>query len=71
LVLLQLTRLGFLVRATIPDRPRRRMFIASVSFLFTFAGVRILVHCIVNHEGTLSSGSWCTAGIFTTWSGES
>ena len=51
LVLLQLTRLGFLVRATIPDRPRRRMFIASVSFLLTFAGVRLLVHCIVNHEG--------------------
>jgi hypothetical protein len=51
LVLLQLTRLGFLVRATIPDRPRRRMFIASVSFLLTFAGVRILVHRIVHHEG--------------------
>ena len=43
LVLLQLTRLGFLVRSTIPDRPRRRMFIASVSFLFTFVGVRLLV----------------------------
>ena len=51
LVLLQLTRLGFLVRSTIPDRPRRRMFIASVSFLVTFVGVRILVHRIVNHEG--------------------
>ena len=51
LVLLQLTRLGFLVRATIPDRPRRRMFIASLSFMLTFAGVRILVHRIVNHEG--------------------
>ncbi len=51
LVLLQLTRLGFLVRATIPDRPRRRMFIASVSFFITFAGVRLLVHRIVNHEG--------------------
>ena len=51
LVLLQLTRLGYLVRATIPDRPRRRMFIASVSFLFTFVGVRILVHRIVNHQG--------------------
>ena len=51
LVLLQLTRLGFLVRTTIPDRPRRRMFIASVSFFFTFAGVRILVHRIANHEG--------------------
>ncbi|MGD0939848.1 MAG: hypothetical protein ABR905_09045 [Terracidiphilus sp.] len=51
LILLQLTRLGYLVRSTIPDRPRRRMFIASVSFLMTFAGVRILVHRIVNHEG--------------------
>ena len=39
LVLLQLTRLGFLIRTTIPDRPRRRMFIASVSFLITFLGV--------------------------------
>jgi hypothetical protein len=51
LVLLQLTRLGFLIRSTIPDRPRRRMFIASVSFLVTFVGVRMLVHRIVNHEG--------------------
>ena len=42
LVLLQLTRLGYLVRSTIPDRPRRRMFLASVSFLLTFVGVRIL-----------------------------
>lgn len=51
LVLLQLTRLGFLVRTTIPDRPRRRMFLASVSFLFTFVGVRVLVGRIANHHG--------------------
>lgn len=51
LVLLQLTRLGFLVRASIPDRPRRRMFLASVSFLVTFVGVRLLVRNIVHHEG--------------------
>jgi hypothetical protein len=51
LVLLQLTRLGFLIRSTIPDRPRRRMFIASLSFLVTFVGVRILVHRIANHQG--------------------
>jgi len=51
LVLLLLTRLGFLIRTTIPDRPRRRMFIASVSFLITFVGVRVLVHRIVHHEG--------------------
>src|SRR5579863_3859522 len=53
LVLLQLTRLGYLIRATIPDRPRQRMFIASVSFLITFIGVRVLVHRIVSHEGHL------------------
>jgi len=53
LVLLQLTRLGYLVRATIPDRPRQRMFIASVAFLITFAGGRLLVHRIANHEGHL------------------
>jgi hypothetical protein len=51
LVLLQLTRLGYLIRATIPDRPRQRMFVASVSFLITFIGVRLLVHRIANHEG--------------------
>jgi hypothetical protein len=51
LVLLELTRLGFLIRSTIPDRPRRRMFIASVSFLVTFAGVRLLVMLIVRDRG--------------------
>ncbi|HEX8712839.1 MAG TPA: hypothetical protein VF730_13260 [Terracidiphilus sp.] len=51
LVLLELTRLGLLVRTTIPDRPRQRMFLASLSFLLTFVGVRILVHRIVSHEG--------------------
>ncbi len=51
LVLLQLTRLGFLVRTTIPDRPRQRMFLASVSFLLTFVGVRILVYRVASHEG--------------------
>lgn len=51
LVLLQLTRLGYLVRSTIPDRPRRRLFLASVSFLITFVGVRVLVHLIVQNRG--------------------
>jgi len=57
LVLLQLTRLGYLIRTTIPDRPRQRMFIASVSFLITFAGVRLLVHRIASHEGRMQ---WVT-----------
>src|ERR1035438_5330832 len=51
LVLLQLTRLGFVVRTTIPDRPRRRMFIASVSFFITFLGVRLLVSLVIRNEG--------------------
>jgi hypothetical protein len=51
LVLLQLTRLGFLIRSTIPDRPRRRMFIASVSFFITFAGVRLLVRLVLHNRG--------------------
>ena len=49
LIMLQLTRLGFLIRTTIQDRPRRRMFIASVSFFFTFAGVRILVRLVIDN----------------------
>jgi hypothetical protein len=51
LVLLQLTRLGFLVRSTIPDRPRRRMFLASVSFFITFLGVRLLVSLVIHNHG--------------------
>jgi hypothetical protein len=51
LVLLQLTRLGFVVRSTIPDRPRRRMFISSLSFLITFAGVRLIVSLITHNHG--------------------
>ena len=51
LVLLQLTRLGFIVRSTIPDRPRRRMFISSVSFLITFAGVRLIVSLVIHNHG--------------------
>ncbi|MGA2249115.1 hypothetical protein [Terracidiphilus sp.] len=51
LVLLQLTRLGYLIRATIPDRPRRRLFLASVSFLITFMGVRFIVDMVVRDRG--------------------
>jgi hypothetical protein len=57
LVLLQLTRLGYLIRTTIPDRPRQRMFLASLSFLITFVGVRVLVHRIITHEGHMQ---WVT-----------
>ncbi|MGC2161863.1 MAG: hypothetical protein WA634_08150 [Silvibacterium sp.] len=51
LLLLHLTRLGEFVHTNIPDRPRRHMFLASVSFFITFLGVRLLVAAITHHIG--------------------
>lgn len=49
LYLLRRTRLGPFLRERIADRPRCRLFIASVSFFLTFATVRGMVFCIVHH----------------------
>src|SRR5580704_15977615 len=46
LLLLHRTRLGSLLHEGIADRPRRRLFLASVSFFLTFAIVRGMVYCI-------------------------
>lgn len=51
LVILQLTRLGYLVRTSIPDRPRRRMFLSSIAFFVTFLGVRLIVYFVVQGAG--------------------
>jgi hypothetical protein len=51
LLLLHLTRLGHLIRQQIPDRPHRRLFLASVSFFITFLAVRLLVRSITHHIG--------------------
>lgn len=59
LMLLHLTQLGKAVREGIPDRPRRRMFLAAVSFFITFLGVRLLVMAIVHHIGPFG---WVTIG---------
>jgi hypothetical protein len=48
LFLLRRTRLGALLREHIAERPRRRLFIASIRFFLTFAIVRGLVFCIVH-----------------------
>jgi hypothetical protein len=48
LLLLHRTPLGSLVRDHIADRPRRRLFLASVSFFLTFAIVRGMVFCITH-----------------------
>jgi hypothetical protein len=46
LLLLHRTRFGSLLHDHIADRPRRRLFLASVSFFLTFAIVRGMVYCI-------------------------
>lgn len=51
LFLLHLTRAGRLVHERIPDRPHRRLFVASVSFFVTFLFVRLLVAAIRHHVG--------------------
>ncbi len=51
LLFLHLTKIGFLIHQRIPDRPRRRLFLASVSFFITFVGVRLLVRSITHHVG--------------------
>lgn len=48
---LHLTRAGRILHERIPDRPHRRLFLASVSFFITFLGVRLLVYSIVHHIG--------------------
>src|SRR5579875_115343 len=51
LFLLHLTRAGRILSERIPDRPRRRLFLAAVSFFITFLFVRLLVFAIVHHVG--------------------
>ncbi|HEX4038348.1 MAG TPA: hypothetical protein VHX37_09845 [Acidobacteriaceae bacterium] len=51
LLLLHLTRAGRILSERIPDRPRRRIFLAWVSFFITFLAVRLLVYAIVHHIG--------------------
>src|ERR1700760_3605573 len=51
LLLLHLTRLGHILHQQIPDRPHRRLLLASVSFFITFLAVRLLVLSITHHVG--------------------
>lgn len=48
LLLLHGTTLGDALHDRIPDRPRRRLFVASVSFFMTFAGVRAVVYGVTH-----------------------
>jgi hypothetical protein len=49
LFFLHLTRAGVILHERIPDRPRRRLFLAAVSFVVTFVGARIVVLAILYH----------------------
>ena len=51
LLVLHLTKLGHIIHQKIPDRPHRRLFLASVSFFVTFLAVRLLVASITHHIG--------------------
>jgi len=51
LLVLHLTEIGRIVHQKIPDRPHRRLFLASVSFFITFLAVRLLVASITHHIG--------------------
>src|ERR1035437_4197411 len=48
LLLLHGTSLDRALHERSPDRPRRRLFVASVSFFLTFGGVRGVVYAIVH-----------------------
>lgn len=54
LLVLHLTKLGWLIHQKIPDRPHERMLLASVSFFLTFLAVRLLVASITHHVGPFS-----------------
>lgn len=49
LLLLHGTSLGDILHERIPDKPRRRLFVASASFFLTFAGVRAVVFAVLHH----------------------
>jgi hypothetical protein len=59
LYLLHRTIVGKLIHQHIPDRPHRRLFLASVSFFITFLAARLLVMAIVHHIGPFT---WVTMG---------
>jgi hypothetical protein len=51
LLVLHLTKIGRIIHQKIPDRPHRRLFLASISFFITFLAVRLLVASITHHIG--------------------
>jgi hypothetical protein len=50
LLVLHLTKLGQLIHQQIPDRPQRRLFLASISFFITFLA------CFIREGGASDGG---------------
>jgi len=59
LILLYLTEAGNILHQRIPDRPRRRLLIATTSFLIAFIGVRLAVVLVYFHVPPFG---WVTVG---------
>jgi hypothetical protein len=59
LILLYLTEAGNILHQRIPDRPRRRLLIATTSFLIAFVGVRLAVVLVYFHVPPFG---WVTVG---------
>lgn len=59
LILLYLTEAGNILHQRIPDRPRRRLLVATTSFLIAFVGVRLAVVLVYFHVAPFS---WVTLG---------
>src|SRR5579872_6772972 len=59
LFLLHLTSAGVILHQRIPDRPRRRLFLAALSFVVTFIGARVVVLAVVFHVWPFS---WVVLG---------
>ncbi|MEO6804722.1 MAG: hypothetical protein ABI286_06730 [Edaphobacter sp.] len=51
LLVLHFTKIGHIFHQKIPDRPHRRLLLASISFFITFLAVRLLVASITHHVG--------------------
>ena len=50
-LVLRRTSIGALLQLLIPDSPRRRILLAAIAFVFSFALVRVLTWSIHNHVG--------------------
>src|ERR1700709_1911270 len=51
LLALHLTKISLVIHQQIPDRPHRRLLLASISFFVTFLAARLLVASITHHVG--------------------